>query len=523
MNLKDYLVSELPIQHSVQELVDNLITRNETWDRLVELQASHSTEFIKHVYNIMYQIAELSSLHYQGQYANMHSINLLVDQVSQFYNTDTKMIGNWWEWRIGVPYMYVFTRFMIGLSNKKLDDALLKFTYKFIKHGDLTYANLASACKIYFLYGINTYDAGRMNEAIKLSMPAFATVNPTKAKIAQRLQEWCIKHPKFPHPTWLFKWKEGLYEDDYSFLQHTSVPYLGTYGVEIIELLSMYSLCLLDFKKLFENTAQKWITAFKYIIVDRQVALPYCGRSINTINPTEAAYRIKKYLNYITLRLGKELDMEDGLGSFHIFQEHCARAIYSTPEWRLYISMSSPSVAEYEGFAGDNLNGENQGLGATYLYLPDDDNYRNGHYFDRVPYDSIPGTLRQPTHPQESKHPLFNYDKDTISQKEIWHRSYSSREQYGMSYISRLFGKVNKYWEIENGVIYCWGNSEKSSSCIVDNRYNADLIFITRNTFYDKANKLIYHGNGLWVNGHEICTSTNTSYFYTIEHKDLEI
>lgn len=125
------------------------------------------------------------------------------------YNADTKRHGNWWDWQIGCPRALLDTMTML---HEKIDAAERRHWLAAVDHflpesvfddykGTSTGANRVDFCRVYALGGI-------LGE------------QPDKIALARRALS-----PVFPYVTQ----GDGLYADG-SFVQHTWVPYSGTYG-----------------------------------------------------------------------------------------------------------------------------------------------------------------------------------------------------------------------------------------------------------------------------------------------------
>ncbi|KIZ13945.1 polysaccharide lyase 8 family protein [Streptomyces natalensis] len=130
------------------------------------------------------------------------------------YNTSTDRYGNWWEWQIGAPKLLLDTvalvdarltgtrreRYLAAVDHFVPDAVLGDYT------GTSTGANRVDLCRVVALRGI----LGRAPAKIALARDALS--------------------PVFPYVTR----GDGLYADG-SFLQHTWVPYSGTYGAVLLD------------------------------------------------------------------------------------------------------------------------------------------------------------------------------------------------------------------------------------------------------------------------------------------------
>ncbi|MGW9368580.1 polysaccharide lyase 8 family protein [Streptomyces xanthophaeus] len=128
---------------------------------------------------------------------------------AEVYNPATTRYGNWWNWQIGAPQALMDTcvllhdhlteaqtaKFCAAVDHFLPDSAVASYT------GTSTGANRVDLCRGIILRGI----VGR---------------NPDKIALAARALT-----PVFPYVTH----GDGFYADG-SFIQHTSVPYIGGYG-----------------------------------------------------------------------------------------------------------------------------------------------------------------------------------------------------------------------------------------------------------------------------------------------------
>ncbi|MEV5985029.1 polysaccharide lyase 8 family protein [Streptomyces sp. NPDC052051] len=130
------------------------------------------------------------------------------------FNPSTTPYGNWWHWQIGSPRPLMD---IVTALHDHLDDALRAAALAAVDHfipdsalhdysGTSTGANRVDLCRSVALRGI----AGRAPDRIALARDALS--------------------PVFPYVTE----GDGLYADG-SFVQHTQVPYSGTYGQVMLD------------------------------------------------------------------------------------------------------------------------------------------------------------------------------------------------------------------------------------------------------------------------------------------------
>ncbi|WP_125263099.1 polysaccharide lyase 8 family protein [Streptomyces alboflavus] len=128
---------------------------------------------------------------------------------TQVYNERQKRFGNWWSWQIGAPQALLDTcvlmydalsadrlaRYCAAVDHFVPDSAVAQYT------GTSTGANRVDLCRVLALRGV---------------------VGANEAKVALARD---ALSPVFPYVTS----GDGLYTDG-SFIQHTTVPYTGSYG-----------------------------------------------------------------------------------------------------------------------------------------------------------------------------------------------------------------------------------------------------------------------------------------------------
>ncbi|SEG94061.1 hyaluronate lyase [Actinacidiphila yanglinensis] len=135
---------------------------------------------------------------------------------TQVYNADTAESGNWWEWEVGSPEALTTAAVLVHplLSTDQLDGYLAAVDHfvpdpTFNKYGSTrsvsTGANRVDLCQVVAVRGILGGSSERLATAV-------AALSDT-----------------FPYVTS----GDGLYADG-SFVQHTDIPYTGTYGMVML-------------------------------------------------------------------------------------------------------------------------------------------------------------------------------------------------------------------------------------------------------------------------------------------------
>lgn len=209
---------------------------------------------------------------------------------SHAYNERTRMIGNWWEWRIGIPwyYSYIVSMLRDNLSPEELsafERSTAAFTYSFARNGDLTFANQASICRNLLFIGILTDNDTYIRTALEAAVPAFCDAStPAQRMQAINRQNAIIRRQRASARVSSLVHKEGLYPDG-TFIQHSSVPYIGTYGTEVIAMASYLAILLpgTQYSVPAEITASLpvWISgAYLPAIWQSEMMLMFMGRDV---------------------------------------------------------------------------------------------------------------------------------------------------------------------------------------------------------------------------------------------------
>ncbi|WP_371785399.1 polysaccharide lyase 8 family protein [Streptosporangium subroseum] len=131
----------------------------------------------------------------------------------QVYAADADQVGNWWHWQIGVPRKLLDAALLIGPhltepQSGALRDAVDRFVPECLLDdysGTSTGANRVDLCVVTLLRAILRSDPGKAALAVSALSPVFPYVDEG----------------------------DGIYRDG-SFVQHTSIPYQGTYGASLL-------------------------------------------------------------------------------------------------------------------------------------------------------------------------------------------------------------------------------------------------------------------------------------------------
>ncbi|MFG2650532.1 polysaccharide lyase 8 family protein [Streptomyces sp. NPDC048436] len=349
---------------------------------------------------------------------------------AQVYNENQARFGNWYSWQIGAPQHLLD---LCVLMYDQLSAAQISNYCKAVDHfvpdsavgsytGTSTGANRVDLCRVLALRGVVGADSAK----IALARDALS--------------------PVFPYVTA----GDGLYTDG-SFIQHTTVPYTGSYGSVMLGGIGMLFALLrgsswevTDPKKqiIFDAVEKAWAPFIYNGLVMDGVA----GRAISRGLAASDAKKIQAddhlrghpILSAVVLlgqgasaaenarwrglvkgwvrrdyyspplsdpslgltALARLKGVEDDTTvaataepTGHRLFTDMARATHRRPGWAASISMADPRITYYETGNGENLRGWHTGSGMLYWW---GDTYANGQYSDAFwptvdPY-RLPGT-----------------------------------------------------------------------------------------------------------------------------------
>ncbi|MFC1438659.1 polysaccharide lyase family 8 super-sandwich domain-containing protein [Streptacidiphilus sp. N1-10] len=341
---------------------------------------------------------------------------------AQAYNSGASESGNWWDWEVGSPKALLnaallvqplLTDTQIATYTAAVDTFVADPTMN--KQGTArttsTGANRVDLCQVVALRGI----LGRDSERLTTAVSALSAV--------------------FPYVTS----SDGLYADG-SFVQHSYIPYTGTYGMVL----------LLDLAALFQLVdGTDWAVtdpaaAHIYGAVDSAFA-PWVwnglcldavrGRAVSRIGESDLDDGVLITQAVLQLALSASavqaadyrsrakgwIAADNAHASFDAVAAIPAianaapvladsgtgagtepdglvlfpgmdRAVHRRPGWAYAIAMSSARIARFESLNGENLHGWHTGDGMGYLYLADDlAQFTDGFWPTVDPY-RMPGT-----------------------------------------------------------------------------------------------------------------------------------
>lgn len=453
---------------------------------------------------------------------------------SYAFNQNTQRIGNFWEWRIGIPDNYAR---IISILYDELPSAVKQnYTVAVTAHvrnftvsGNLTYANQASICKSLFYCGVLSNNMQDIRLALDNLVRAFVD-NTTliQRKSAQIAFEKLWKDQGDYHNYSVLD-KEGLYEDG-TFIQHIALPYIGTYGSEIIGTSSLMIAVLegtgIGLSGEIKASLLTWIKkAYFPAFYDGEMMRMFMGRGV-TKNPFELARRValdiaettaildnandKKEIREVCKRMFTHnsyyTDIYNGIdpvidkprldellndaslnnatsSSFNLVLTAGDRIIHHRPGFRFGISMSSSRIGKFESINNENTKGWYLGDGMTYLYNSDRSQYVN--YFSNVDTKRLPGTTVDVIERQAT---VNNYGLFGIpTNAKDWAGGVSLRKFYGTAGM-HLVGEVSsleakKSWFMFDNEIVALGAGIKLTEArnvetIIENRQSLQALIV---------------------------------------------
>ncbi|MEA4839660.1 MAG: polysaccharide lyase family 8 super-sandwich domain-containing protein [Bacteroidales bacterium] len=452
-------------------------------------------------------------------------------------NENTSLIGNFWEWRIGAPQEYaaIVSILYEELSEEQIDHydkAFQTHVRWFTNNGNLTYANQASICRNLLYMGILTGNATDIQNALNKAKRAFLDETTLSQRLsAQTKFEKMIVEQGDYHNYSGVTLKEGFYEDG-TFIQHVAIPYIGSYGSEIIqfaaEMVQMFKGSGFEAPDYMKEILPTWIKkAYIPSIYKGEMMRMFMGRNTSSSHDPHAAAREIGLNMFETSCLIKDEDerqsvvnvckemytknsyynsIYDGMDAiismpridsmiaaadeapepyvFNLVLAAGDRIIHERPNFRLGISMSSNRIGKYEGFSGNNLKGWYTGDGMTYIYNENDRSHWK-NYFSYVDFYRMPGTtvdvITRTTDPSN----IALFDNPVNAQS--WVGGVSLRGTYGAAGMSHVGAKgdlvAKKSWFMFDDEVVCIGagitmSEDRNVETIVENRMSTQPVFI---------------------------------------------
>lgn len=492
LNLYNYFklnsVNDKKIENYINtNLLIRTIDAKILWEDLDKLEGDAVNTPI-HIYNSYTRLLEIAygyscpkSKYYQDELVKELIIKS-IDVLHNYFNIHTKLVGNWWYWRIGIPYQYDILCVLMKYCDSNFEQTMNIYLSYYIKHlSNLTYANLASICRNLFVAGAICNNSRFIDEALKYAIPAFKGKTICQIKLARFLQKLQIKWKWFPQHVDIVSGKEGIYSD-YSFIQHTSVPYIGTYGIEIIQYAALLYQSISDTNISIPDdiiySITFWVNAYAVATYNDEMMVMYCGRSIAECAPNGIVNRLNKYISDI---YGTNSFNWKITNDFAHIQSNADKALYQHDGWRIGVSMCSDRNAKYENFSNQNNTGWYQNLGMVYLYTP---GCTYEKYLANISPYYLPGVTCNNDERliKDSMQPTFHYVKNDVKYSKaggcvLNNQCMSAMQQvYDENYV---FAK--KSWFMYNDSMICIGTDIQGNNLYTTLYNNPNKSFDIKN------------------------------------------
>lgn len=510
-NLNEYYSKKSVNDNYIKDLINSNILLNDEyssqdylWEDLKDV-CSKSNNLYSSYYRLL-EIAEAYNCK-SSKYNMDIDVYILIKRslrlLSKYYNKDAKQYGNWWYWKIGIPFRYGLICLLIDDVDNNYKDIIEYRIRRYIKSlsCDLTYANMASICRNLYIGGALCYNEKYINEAIKYGSKSFEFKKVYQIKIARWLQKIFIKNRWIPYNIRFFSGKEGFYSDG-TFIQHTSVPYIGTYGIEMLEfgalLYATNKNTGIKIINEIKRGVSKIINSYFMSIYKNEMMVTYCGRTIDTCNPTGIVDSIYKYVNEIC---SSSATYNDSIydGDFAHIQPNSDKMLYQKDGWRFCVSMCSDRIAKYESFSGQNSRGWYQNLGMTYLYTP---NLSYKGYLGMISPYYLPGVTCSDKERKVvlSQQPYFNYTKEDINNLRSGGCLLTRDNISAMLNVCDENVRAKKSWFVMGKHIFCIGTDIQGED-VKTTVYNGPLKFNNGEILYNSDNVYVEnYGNILFNN-----------------------
>lgn len=346
-----------------------------------------------------------------------------------YYNSKSPEWGNWWYWELGVSRSVNDT--LIILYNELPASLIDKYnlaTRHFVRDprylaegGGAPYSTTKNA--------FTSTGGNRIDGAMVVFVRGLLANDPKEISAAVA---------SVPEVLDLVQSGDGFYQDG-SFIQHKDLPYSGTYGQVLLNGLGLIKNSIAgtpwdfsadDNQRIYSIIRQ----AFLPLLHEGKMPDAVNGRSIsrksgqdqnvgvsvmnavalfvNGAPPEEKQYLkqlLKAQLNPNTTEYYRT-HLPENLTSWQVIMgilqdknllpaapvlggklyADMDRLIYQGANYRAIVAMHSKRTGSYECINNENLKGQRTSDGMTYIYLPDDDQYRD--YWPVVDSRFLPGT-----------------------------------------------------------------------------------------------------------------------------------
>ncbi|MFI1397968.1 polysaccharide lyase 8 family protein [Streptomyces sp. NPDC020681] len=344
---------------------------------------------------------------------------------AKVYNENATQTGNWWDWQIGSPNS------LLGISVLLYD----RLGVDRLSAVDRTIGRWVPA---------TTLDGRSLTGANRASMCRVAVLHGAVADRAERIAHGrdAVSDLSGGGENSLFGYVEsddGFYRDG-SFIQHHYIPYVGSYGVTLLEGVASLMALLSGTPWQITDPDLNVITdsvdkTFAPFLADGGLMMDTVrGRSISReadqedragynaissilllargVDDATAAHcrslvkgwftrgrmsYTHEYANMSQVALLKEAIADPASSAAkpldaHIQMADSDRVVHRRATWSVALSLSSKRIARCEVTNRENLRGWYIGDGMTYLYLPGDTGQFNTGFWPSVDPYRLPGT-----------------------------------------------------------------------------------------------------------------------------------
>lgn len=359
-------------------------------------------------------------------------INGLDDGHRFVYNPQRQEAGNWWSWEIGVPKALADTIALIAteLNSDQLYNYCASIDH-FIPDPTLQFseargrrpsegANRVDICQAIIVRSIVGLDSVKLRAAVSSLTPVWQYV--------------CEGN--------------GLYRDG-SLIQHSTIPYTGTYGVVLLAGLAKLFALLGDSP--FEINDPSRVILFD--AVEKSFA-PFIhnGQMIDSVRGRATSRRLETAFDNGAYAIEAILRLADTVGgsqasrwrsmcrgwierncvrsplamasiprtaliknllslplpAYEEVPGHCYfpamdRSVYRSREWAVALNLTSRRVATHEAGNGENNNGYHIGSGMTALYASDSNHFEDA-FWPTADLHRLPGITVDASPPPNSAH-----------------------------------------------------------------------------------------------------------------------
>ena len=496
--------------------------------------ATNTPAHVWHTYGYIHEMTKSYACPASTYYHNadlLADIKMALDFMNTTaFNSTTPAIGNFYEWRIGIPeyYGHIVTMLYDELSDTQrtnYDTSVGHMIRDLAVNGNMTYANQANVCQELITLGVLTKKLNDIQSALTNSVRVFVDATTVSQRNSAQKQFERLWKAQGDYHNYSIGKKEGYYPDG-TFIQHIAIPYIGGYGMEMIELASFMARILtgtsFSVPSSIVDALPDLITrTYLPAIYKGEMMMMFMGRS-TSVNPFQNAGHIlldsyltaKEYVadasvkNDIialcrqsmleptyTVAFGGMSPLRDKpvynalqaetainnqqstINNFSLFYPCGDRLIFQTDKFRFGLSMSSARIGKFESINNMNTKGWYTGDGMTYLYLPTDRNQYVGYFSANLNWYRLAGTTVDvlKRNDETGNYGLFGIP---ANQKD-WVGGLAFRGQYaqaGMHLQSQIGSlQARKSWFCFTDEIVCLGagismTEQRKAETIIENR-----------------------------------------------------